>query len=151
RQFGTGGIIKKVLPYLEPEFFIIYGDSYLNINYAAIMQYFSKTKKLGLMLIHRNYNLEAKGNVILENKLIKSYNPRNWEQDMLYSYSNACILSKHICELFFGQQFISLEEIFSILIEKNELLGYEISQENKEITASDGIDKLIKYLKVLEI
>ena len=35
-QLGTGGAIRKVLPKLGPEFAVIYGDSYLPIDYKTV-------------------------------------------------------------------------------------------------------------------
>ncbi len=39
-QLGTGGAIQKALPKLGEAFGVIYGDSYLPINYASEEQYF---------------------------------------------------------------------------------------------------------------
>ena len=39
-QLGTGGAIQKALPKLGPVFGVIYGDSYLPINYWQVEQLF---------------------------------------------------------------------------------------------------------------
>src|SRR5207245_5766239 len=33
---GTGGALKRALPLLPNEFFVLYGDSYLPINYSPV-------------------------------------------------------------------------------------------------------------------
>ena len=53
---GTGGAIKKALPKLSNNFFIIFGDSYLDINYKKVYLNFIKSKKLGLMTVYKNNN-----------------------------------------------------------------------------------------------
>ena len=40
KLLGTGGAIKRALPMLGEEFFVLYGDSYLPIDYAAIADFF---------------------------------------------------------------------------------------------------------------
>ena len=35
---GTAGAVKRALPLLGPAFFVLYGDSYLRCNYAAIQK-----------------------------------------------------------------------------------------------------------------
>ena len=42
KQLGTGGAIKKTLNELDEKFFVIFGDSYLDLNYINIYKkYFS--------------------------------------------------------------------------------------------------------------
>ena len=48
---GTGGALKRALPKLGPEFFVLYGDSYLPIEYAPIARRFQSSGKLGLMTV----------------------------------------------------------------------------------------------------
>src|ERR1043166_4324477 len=40
KLLGTGGAIKRALPKLGEEFFVLYGDSYLPIDYAPIVEFF---------------------------------------------------------------------------------------------------------------
>ncbi len=75
---GTGGAIKKALPKLSNNFFIIFGDSYLNINYKKIYLNFLKSEKLGLMTVYKNNNsidktAEGLIDVEIKNKKIISY------------------------------------------------------------------------------
>ena len=49
---GTGGAIKQALQYLGENFFVLYGDSYLNINYKDFFKKFAKLKYPILMTIY---------------------------------------------------------------------------------------------------
>ena len=42
RLLGTGGALKKAAPLLEDAFFVMYGDSYLMLDYAHIEKEFRK-------------------------------------------------------------------------------------------------------------
>src|SRR3954462_14370954 len=51
---GTGGALRKALPRLAKKFFVLYGDSYLPIDYAEPARTFLASGKLGLMTVFRN-------------------------------------------------------------------------------------------------
>ncbi len=40
---GTGGAVRQALPLLGEEFFVLYGDSYLPTNYAAVTEAFVRS------------------------------------------------------------------------------------------------------------
>ena len=48
---GTGGALQKALPLLPDHFFVMYGDSYLPIDYPAVWRAFLKAGKSGLMTV----------------------------------------------------------------------------------------------------
>ncbi len=146
RDFGTGGILKKSLSLLESHFYVLYGDSYFPINYSGIMDFFKKSGKMGLFLVYKDHDFEKKGSIIISNRLVKDFDPQNQEKDMPYKYSNVCILAKKIFNLLSGEQFIALEDIFKYLIERDELLSFEISKPNIEISTQQGFDQFKKYM-----
>jgi NDP-sugar pyrophosphorylase family protein len=51
---GTGGAIKRALPVLGAAFFALYGDSYLQCDYAAIEKAHEASGKHALMTVYRN-------------------------------------------------------------------------------------------------
>ena len=51
---GTGGAILKARNYLSDVFFIIYGDSYLNIGYKEVLDFYYENNRLGLMTVFKN-------------------------------------------------------------------------------------------------
>ena len=60
---GTGGALRRALPWLGEAFFVLYGDSYLECDYAAVEQAFRAGGKLGLMTVFRNASVGS-GNVV---------------------------------------------------------------------------------------
>jgi N-acetyl-alpha-D-muramate 1-phosphate uridylyltransferase len=71
---GTGGALKKALPMLGERFFILYGDSYLPIDFGKVQAAFSNSGQLGLMTVLRNQNLWDRSNVRFENGQLIEYN-----------------------------------------------------------------------------
>src|SRR2546430_15927823 len=51
---GTGGALQKALPLLGEHFFVLYGDSYLPIDFLPVAECFQRSGKLGLMTVFHN-------------------------------------------------------------------------------------------------
>ena len=73
KLLGTGGAIKRALPLLGKDFFVLYGDSYLPIEFAPIAEAFHRSGKLGLMTVYRNEGKYDTSNVIFADGEIKIY------------------------------------------------------------------------------
>jgi NDP-sugar pyrophosphorylase family protein len=51
---GTGGALRHALPQLPERFFVTYGDSHLDVDYAAVAAAFDFSRFAGLMTLYRN-------------------------------------------------------------------------------------------------
>src|SRR4051812_47907373 len=74
---GTGGALKAALPQTGEKFLVLYGDSYLPINYEAPVRAFAASGKLGLMTVFRNGDRWDKSNVFFQDGEIKNYDKEN--------------------------------------------------------------------------
>src|SRR6267154_1172045 len=81
---GTGGAIKKALPLLGERFFVLYGDSYLPIDYAAPARAFVASDKLGLMTVFKNEGRWDTSNVWFQDGVIKNYDKKRIISEMKY-------------------------------------------------------------------
>jgi NDP-sugar pyrophosphorylase family protein len=63
RLLGTGGAIKKALPLLPDSFFVLYGDSYLPVDYQAVAAAFWKAGRPALMTVYANCDAWDTSNV----------------------------------------------------------------------------------------
>src|SRR5208282_505251 len=76
KLLGTGGAIKRALPKLGEEFFVLYGDSYLPVEYAPVAEFFQRSGKLGLMTVYRNEGKFDTSNVVFADGEIKIYDKK---------------------------------------------------------------------------
>src|SRR5277367_1413517 len=76
KLLGTGGAIKRALPLLGEEFFVLYGDSYLPIKYAPVAEFFQRSGKLGLMTVYRNEGKYDTSNVVFRDGEIVVYDKK---------------------------------------------------------------------------
>ena len=144
---GTGGAVKKALKLLDNEFFIMYGDSYLDIDFLAINKYFHKFTKLALMTILKNDGLWDKSNVIFQNGELIKYSKKEFLPEMKYIDFGLGVLKKESFEHFSGKSKFDLAELYIYLLNKGELLGYEVFNRFYEIGSFKGIEETEVFLK----
>src|SRR5215207_2039576 len=73
KLLGTGGALIKALPFLGDSFYVLYGDSYLPIDYLAVGEFFLRSRKEGLMTVYENRGRYDTSNVWFEDGAIKVY------------------------------------------------------------------------------
>src|SRR5438270_1612237 len=79
---GTGGALKKAQPFLGNKFFVLYGDSYLPIDYAVPARAFVASDKPALMTVFRNDGQWDTSNVWFEEGVIRRYDKNEPTNEM---------------------------------------------------------------------
>ena len=152
KMLGTGGAIKKALPKLTDNFFVIFGDSYLDINYKDLYFDFLNSKKAGLMTIYKNNNFKDKtgeglSDVEIKDKKIIKYDKKNKNKNMKYINYGITILSKDIFKKWTFKKKMDLQIINQTLIKYGELDYKIIKKKFYEIGSKKGIHLTNIYLK----
>jgi NDP-sugar pyrophosphorylase family protein len=144
---GTGGALKKALPLLGQRFLVLYGDSYLPIDYAAPARAFVASGKLGLMTVFRNQGRWDTSNVWFQDGAIKSYSKKERTPEMQYiDYGLGILDSKALAPWPDGKVF-DLADVYRDLISRNELAGFEVEQRFYEIGSPEGLAELDAMLR----
>ena len=84
RLLGTGGALRNALPMLGEQFFVLYGDSYLDIDYAAVQTAYRASGKPALMTVFRNEGRWDTSNVLFDGERIVRYDKRHPTTDMKF-------------------------------------------------------------------
>ncbi len=142
---GTGGALKNAFPLLTDPFMILYGDSYLNIEYIDIMDYFNNFDKLGLMTVLKNENKWDKSNIVFKDGKILKYD-KTEDAEFEYIDYGFSILRKDAFAPYLTVDKFDLKDVFKDLISKNEMLGYEVYNRFYEIGSFKGIEETKEYL-----
>lgn len=146
RLLGTGGALKKAESLLEDEFFVMYGDSYLLLDYQEIVRYFHNFNNRGLMVVYKNHNKFDKSNLIVKNGLVKLYDKKGVNPEMVYIDEGISILRKEVLRGFPSSKPFALDEIFQRLIQEKELLAFQTNQRFYEIGSPQGLDDFKKLI-----
>jgi len=138
---GTAGAIKNAEPLLRDDFFLMYGDSYLMIDYREIMRYFRRFDRLGLMVVWRNVDRFERSNVMVEGNLVTAYNKDQKGPDMVYINYGLSVLRKEALAFIPAGKPFSQEDFYQILIDQGELLTFEVEQRFYEIGSPKGLEE----------
>jgi N-acetyl-alpha-D-muramate 1-phosphate uridylyltransferase len=144
---GTAGALKNAEQLLNDQFFIMYGDSYLFVDFSAVLSYFKRFNKLGLMVVYKNDNQLDKSNVVVENNLVKVYDKKRKADGMQYIDYGAMLLRKRLLDLIPYGQPCALEDVLVPAVEQGELLAYEVQERFYEIGSLNGINGFKEYVK----
>ena len=146
KLLGTAGALKQAEALLGETFFTIYGDSYLFLNFSLLMAQLESRKKMALMTVFKNYNLFDSSNTAIEGNLVKRYGKRQKTEDMIYIDYGANAFRKEVLNMIPENQLYSLEELFPQLIDKEELLAFEVNERFYEIGSPQGLRDFERYV-----
>ena len=137
KLLGTGGAIKNAAIHLNDIFFILYGDSFLPIEFGPVYKKFKQSKLPALMTILENDNEWDKSNVIFNGDQIDLYDKNNYSDRMNYIDYGLSICSQDIFTNMTYNIF-DLAEIFTSLSKKNQLDFFEVNERFYEIGSQQG-------------
>ncbi|MBS1552414.1 MAG: NTP transferase domain-containing protein [Bacteroidetes bacterium] len=146
KLLGTGGALRKSLKFFRNDFFILYGDSYLDAEFEDINEYFLKSNKCGLMTVLKNDGKWDKSNIEFENGEILVYDKKVTSGEMRYIDYGLGILNKKAFEDFENREVFDLEEVYRDLLKKKQLAGFEVHKRFYEIGSFTGLEETEKYL-----
>ena len=147
KLLGTGGAIKRALPKLGEEFFILYGDSYLPIPYAPVAGCFHHSGKLGLMTVYRNEGLYDTSNVVFSDGEIKVYDKRQKLTEMRHIDYGLSIFKASVFAGYSADEKFDLAEVMGKLVREKQLAGYEVSERFYEMGSPAGLAELEALLQ----
>ncbi len=147
RLLGTGGALRQALPLLEEEFLLLYGDSYLEVDYRSVFAYFSQVDQPVLMTVFRNKNRWVKSNVCFRNGKVTAFDKGHGGRGLDYIDYGLSVFSREIVREIAGGEPFSLDRIYSRLAGEGRLAGLEVFRRFYEIGTPAGLEELREYLE----
>lgn len=144
---GTGGALKKAEKFLDNEFMVMYGDSYLPIDFTSIISAFHKSKKIGLMTVFRNQDQFDKSNVDVKNELVIRYDKTGENNELQYIDYGLLVLKKELLTITPDDKFTDLENLIKSLVEKKELSSFIVTERFYEIGSLTGKKDFAEFIK----
>ncbi|HNR95280.1 MAG TPA: nucleotidyl transferase, partial [Kiritimatiellia bacterium] len=145
---GTGGALLNALDLLEDTFFVLYGDSYLPMDYRAMAAAFEQAGTPAIMSVYRNRGLFDKSNVRIANGRVVFYSKsaRPDEVDCI-DYGFTGYRKELLAEYRDAPLPLDLESILRRQVELDRLAAYEVTERFYEIGKPEGLAELEEYLK----
>jgi NDP-sugar pyrophosphorylase family protein len=143
---GTGGAIKRASRLLPDAFFVLYGDSYLLVDYQAVATAFTEAGKPALMTVFANSDAWDTSNVWFADGKIRLYSKREKLREMRYIDYGLMICAKQIFEDIPADVPFDLAAALENLSRGGQLAGHEVNQRFYEIGSPAGLAELDQLL-----
>ena len=144
---GTGGALIAALPKLGEAFFVLYGDSYLPVDYRAVGDFFLRSGRLGLMTVFENHGRYDASNVWFENGEINRYDKKDKVPQMHHIDYGLGVFRASAFDGFPRDAVVDLAEVQKSLLARHQLAGCEIKERFYEIGSHEGLKELDLLLR----
>jgi NDP-sugar pyrophosphorylase family protein len=147
---GTGGALKEALPLLGSHFFVLYGDSYLPVNFSAVQAAYEQSKRQSLMTVLRNQDLWDKSNVLFVDGVLREYNKKEPSPHMTYIDYGLGIVSDSVFLQYSSNRSFDLADVYQYLSIRGQLSGFEVHERFYEIGSHRGLKETEYYFLTKE-
>lgn len=147
KLLGTGGALKQALPLLGEEFFVLYGDSYLPVEFAPIAEAFRRSGRLGLMTVYRNTNRFDTSNVWFADGEIRVYDKARRLPEMEHIDYGLSLFSAGAFSRWEAQATFDLAQVHQQLLADRQLAAFEVAERFYEIGSAAGLQELESLLR----
>ena len=144
---GTGGAIRNALHLLTDDFFVLYGDSWLDIDYRSVYESFQNSGKTALMTVYRNEGRWDTSNVEMDGNRIIFYSKTKRNPRMTHIDYGLGILKPNIFEQYPEGANFDLAEIYESLSDSERLASFEAKNRFYEIGSYYGLKELNEILQ----
>jgi N-acetyl-alpha-D-muramate 1-phosphate uridylyltransferase len=139
---GTAGALRGALEHLGEHFLVLYGDTYLRIDYADVDRAFVASRRQGLMTVLRNEGRWDTSNVLFDGARVVRYDKRRPTPDMQWIDYGLGALHADALEL----PGADLADVYRALAERGELAGYEATERFYEIGTPGSLAETAAFL-----
>jgi len=147
---GTGGALRLALDerVLEESFFVLYGDSFLPVEFAPVWRAFEMSGSRALMTVLKNQGRWDRSNVIYAEGRVSLYaknaEPSTQARMQFIDFGLSVLRRDVIAGI--AETIFDLSAVFHRLSLEGQLAGYEVTERFYEIGSPEGLRDLEKYL-----
>mgnify|MGYP000561648176 CR=1 FL=1 len=148
---GTGGALRRALPRLGANFFVLYGDSFLPCDFNKVQASFTASGQPALMTVLNNAGQWDKSNVLFRDRRIVEYNKRTPRVDMRHVDYGLGVLSADILAGNPDGGAFDLSDVYHQLSLAGKLAGHEVYHRFYEIGSHEGLKEAEAYFSTDEL
>jgi NDP-sugar pyrophosphorylase family protein len=142
---GTLGAIRRALPLLGERFLVLYGDTYLRIDYRAVARRWAESGLPAVMTVLRNEGRWDTSNVVYRDGMVLRYDKRSPTPEMRWiDYGLGGLTAQSLEQVPASEG--ELAALYERLAERGELLGFEASERFYEIGTTRALMETDAFL-----
>jgi NDP-sugar pyrophosphorylase family protein len=145
---GTAGAVRRALPLLGDTFFVLYGDTYLRIDYGAVQRTFTDRGLPALMTVLRNQGRWDQSNAILAGGLVTAHDKRHPTAEMRWIDYGLSVLTPEAIERA-APDASDLSDVYAELARTGRLAGYEATERFYEIGTPAALAEADAFFRTL--
>lgn len=145
---GTLGAVRRALPLLGDRFLVLYGDTYLRMNYRAAATNWRDSGRAALMSVLRNEDQWDASNAVVRDGLVARYDKFDPTPEMRwidYGLGGLTIAALEYSD----PDETDLAVLYHRLAEEDELCAYETSSRFYEIGTPESLGETDRFLRSL--
>lgn len=147
RLAGTGGAVIKALPKLGHAFFVLYGDTFLDIDYRQVEQAFLDAKTSALMTVFDNQGRWDQSNVVFRDGRIVRYDKRSPTDEMHHIDYGLGVFDAVVFRRYEPAAPLDLADVYQDVLAQGGLAGFEVTRRFYEIGSTAGLAETREYFK----
>ena len=140
---GTAGALRKALPQLGDVFHVLYGDTYLRIDYAAVEAAFRRSGKPALMTVLHNENALERSNAVCADGLVLAYDKENPTPEMSWIDYGLGVLTGAALDL----PGADLADVYRELARQGSLAAYEAEERFYHVGTPSALRETESFLR----
>jgi NDP-sugar pyrophosphorylase family protein len=148
KLMGTGGAVRRAMDagLLGDAFWVMYGDSYMDIDYGAVLEHFGRSGAQALMTVLRNGNRWDKSNVVFRDGQLLRYDKKVQTPEMDYIDYGVAVLTRPAAVRIPADRPFNLAELYTNLVAEGKMVGYEVTNRFYEIGTPAALEEAGRYL-----
>jgi NDP-sugar pyrophosphorylase family protein len=146
---GTLGALRRALPLLGERFLVLYGDTYLRIDYAAVARVWRESDLPGVMTVLHNQGRWDTSNAVYRDGLVVRYDKRTPTPEMSWiDYGLGGLTAQALLAVEDDES--DLAKLYARLAALGCLCGYEAGERFYEIGTPAALAETDAFLRNLE-
>jgi NDP-sugar pyrophosphorylase family protein len=142
---GTLGAVRRALALLPERFLVLYGDTYLRLDYLAAARAWSESRLPALMVVLRNNGCWDISNARYEGERVVAYDKRLPRPDMRWiDYGLGGLTTEAIGRVDDDESELAI--LYTELARRGELYGYEAAERFYEIGTPAAFEETERFL-----
>lgn len=148
RLLGTGGALVNALPGLRETFMVLYGDSYLPLDYSAVARAFERRRSRALMCVYRNAGQWDKSNVRVDGGRVVFYSKAALPGEADYIDYGLSVFKREVVQAYRESPLpLDLSRVLRDLVVAGELAAFVAQRRFYEIGKPEGLAELECHLQ----
>ncbi len=148
RALGTGGALRQAADRLAPACFVVYGDSYTDVDFGGLLTALTRAPQAeAVMAVLRNEGRWDTSNVVFRDGHLLRYDKRERSPDMSHiDYGVALLRAEALARVPAGEA-CDLGDLYHDLVAQGRMIGHEVERRFYEIGSPAALEEARRFFR----